>query len=173
MSSRGEPSGFTGFEKLPVIRIADQEASLGEAQYVNEIRQIFPILPDRPVSIGETWSYAHVTDEPAEGGQIKITVDSNYTLLEETEKDGVDCMKINAKYTLNVEGKVSSGGMDFTVKGSGEGNDTIYFVQQERMFLNSEGVLVIEAIAENSDLGISVPVKHEYKTVVDVILDQK
>jgi hypothetical protein len=173
ISSRGEPSGFTGFEKLPVIRIPDQEASLGEAQYVSEIRQIFPILPDRPVSIGETWSYKHVSDEPTEGGQIKITVDSNYTLLEESEKDGFDCMKISAKYTLNVEGEVSSGGMRFTVKGGGEGSDIIYFAQQKGMFLNSEGDLVIEAIAENSDLGISVPVKHEYKTTVDVSLDQE
>jgi hypothetical protein len=173
MSSRGELSGFTGFEKLPVIRIADQEASLGETQYVNEIRQIFPILPDGPVGIGETWSYKHVSDEPTEGGQVRITVDSNYTLLEEAEKDGVDCMKISAKYTVNADGKVSSGGMDFTVKGGGEGNDILYFGHKKGMFLNSEGSLVIEAIAENNDLGISVPVKHEYKTTVDVSLDQE
>jgi len=63
--------------------------------------------------------------------------------------------------------------MSFTVKGGGEGNDILYFAHKERMFLNSEGSLVIEAIAENSDLGISVPVKHEYKTIVDVALDQE
>jgi hypothetical protein len=173
ISWRGEPSGFTGFDKLPVIRIADQEASLGEAQYVSEIRQIFPILPDRPVSIGETWSYKHISDEPTEGGQIKITVDSNYSLIEETEKDGVDCLKIGANYIVNMEGRISSGGMSFTVKGEGEGNDTIYFAYKKGMFLNSEGDLVIEAIAESTGLGISVPVKHEYKTIVDVTLDQE
>ncbi len=82
-------------------------------------------------------------------------------------------MKIEAKYTLNVEGKVSSGGMGFTVNGGGKGNDTIYFAYKKGMFLNSEGDLVIEAIAESTGLGISVPVKHEYKTIVDVTWDQE
>jgi hypothetical protein len=170
-SLRGELSNFAGFENLPTIEIPDQEASLGEEQYINEIRRIFPKLPDNPISVGETWSHIQKTDESTQGGTVTITSDYIYTLLEETEKNGIDCLKIDAKYTVSVEGKLASRGIEFTMKLGGEGNELLYFAHKKNMLLFSEDNLVLEGSANNEALGISVSMKHDYKTITDVTLD--
>jgi hypothetical protein len=46
LSPTGELSGFAGFEDLPEIVIPGQDASLGELQYTNELRGLFPRLPE-------------------------------------------------------------------------------------------------------------------------------
>jgi hypothetical protein len=168
LSSRGETSSFVGFGDLPVIQIPDRDASLGEVQYINELRDTFPQLPDRPISIGEGWSYTReLAETPPGGGKITITLNYQYTLLEETQQDGVDCLKLDGKYTVNVDGKLEASGMEFTVKLAGEGSELLYFAHDKGRLRLRDGSSVIEGSADSEELGISVPMRFEQKSKVE------
>ena len=52
MSSTGEVSGFKGFENLPIIEITHQQSALNKDSYINEVKQLFPTLPENPIGPG-------------------------------------------------------------------------------------------------------------------------
>ncbi|NIO02172.1 MAG: hypothetical protein GTO42_08525 [Candidatus Latescibacteria bacterium] len=171
LSSKGELSGFEKFEHLPVIEIPDQQSSLTKDHYIIEIKNIFPELPDGHIGLGESWSYSRQYDAPVQEGNVTVRLHVTYTLLEETRRNGHDCLKIAGKYAIDIAGGLIAGGMDLALTLKGEGSEVVYFAWKKGMLLGIESTSVVEGAAENEELELSMPMRHEYQTALSVELD--
>ena len=168
ISNRGAVSNFKGFDVLPEIAIPDEQTTLDAARYILDIKQTFPELPQDPLGRGESWSYTQSYTDPVENGEISVTVKVDYTLADKTVIDGTDCLIFEGNYTYTVEGQLSTGGMDLTVSLEGGGTDTVYFAWKKGMVLKSGGNLSITGQAENTELGVKIPMQHDFKNSLDV-----
>jgi len=126
LSSKGKLSGFSGFDKLPEIMTASQE-SLNEEKYKISIEGLFSVLPDEPVKIGGTWTEEKTVDIPSDGGLFTTVNKTTYTLLEEVQREGYDCLVIEAISTSDLTGSLVQQGTELSVVRSTRGKSTIYF----------------------------------------------
>jgi hypothetical protein len=93
LSFGGDVSGHEGFDALPEITAVTGEVLTPEL-YRLGVQETFTELPDKPVKIGDTWSEVEGNDIPLGGGTLRSESDFTYTVMEETEKDGFDCLRI-------------------------------------------------------------------------------
>jgi len=168
MSSTGEISGFVGFENLPVIEITYQQSTINKDSYINEVKQLFPMLPENPVGIGDNWKSVYEYDEPVPEGTVKVTINYIYTLLEETVKDGIECLKINGAFTMVVKGEGVMEGMTFTFNLEGKGHETVYFDHKKGMLLSIAGESTAKGEADFAEAGLTIPMDHTYKNKLNV-----
>jgi hypothetical protein len=165
--NNGRTSEHKKFESLPVIENQGRQFTFEKDRYINEIKY-FPFLPGKKVSIGDKWSDKIIIDEPLPGGKGTITINSDYRLIEETNKDGIECLKIECEYTFAFEGNGNTENMDFTFNLSGKGTQTIYFSLDKGMLHSIEEESVIEGKADFPAMGMEMPMKHEKKINVSV-----
>jgi hypothetical protein len=169
LSPKGKLSGFVGFDELPEIEIPEAQRTLTEDVYVYEVIGIFPEFPKHTVKMGDTWSFTREYGEPIPGGEVKLTIEYNYTVMEETTQNGIDCVKLRGQHTSAVEGYGESGGLAFDVAMTGTVLETSFFSWEKGMFVGSESMTSMEGAAKNVEMGISVPMRHEYRGTVDII----
>lgn len=171
LASTGVLSDFDGFGELPVIAMPGQSEPMGEQRYVNNVISLFPRLPQAPVAPGGTWSAVVEFHEPVQDTTLLLTVNTDYTLIEETQLDGHDCLKIEGAFTIGMSGPLDAGGLELELNIEGTGTETVYFAWKEGMVLRTESHSVLEGLAENQDMGVSVPMNHDITTVATVTLD--
>ena len=168
LSPKGELSGFVGFDELPEIEIVDAQRTLTEDMYIYELKSIFPEFPEHAVKRGDSWSYTREFLAPMPGGELKVAVEYTYTVMEETRWKEMDCVKFRGKHTTTIDGHGAAGGLDFQVKMTGTGLETAFFSWEKGMFLGSESATSVEGAAENADMGVSIPMRQEYRSTVSV-----
>jgi hypothetical protein len=171
LSSTGELSDLRGFDELPEIAIPGVDDRLNESQYINEAIFLFPRLSKEPVKLGDSWDDVVQYEEVIADTTLPLTVRYTYTLLEETDHDGLDCLKILGDYIFNMEGPVDFGGLDLDLALAGTGIDTVYFAWKKGMFVRSDSRVVVQGSADNEDMGVSIPMKHNIKMITTVSLD--
>ena len=167
----GELSEFEGFDALPEFEIVDQGQSIGGKRFVNEIREVFVVLPKNPIVIGETWSFTQEYTELIPGGEARITVQCTYELLGEEKRGGFDCLKLGGEFSYVAEGEGSASGIDYVLRLDGEGSDVVHFVVAKGMILSVEGRSTAQGSAKSEELGMAIPMKHEYETRIDVVFE--
>jgi len=172
MSPEGEMSNFQGFEDLPAVKMLDREITMGKDRYVNEVSQIFPHLPGKKIRKGDSWSHVEKYDEPLQGGQASVTINYTHTLVEEEKKDGLDCLKLDGRYTISIEGKGVDNEVEFDLKLDGEGTETVYFVHEKGVLLNVESRGTISGAAANEEMGLRLTIDQNFETTIDVDLEQ-
>lgn len=168
LSRTGDLSNFTGFEKLPVVEIRDRQVSMNRESYINELMDIFPLLPDHRVRLGDSWNHQRQYSEKIGEDSLQVGIDITYTLIEEIEKEGLPCLIINSVYSIELKGQVNVDGLVLTVHLEGEGEEHITFNPKRGMFHSIEGSSTLEGSADNEDLGLSIPMLHEYTFEIDV-----
>jgi hypothetical protein len=168
LSKTGEVSGFSGFEDLPAITIAGDDLTLDSNHYMNELKWIFLRLPDAQIRVGDTWSFVDEYSEETGGGLAGIVIDYTCTLLDEVEVNGHRCLKIGGEYTIIVEGKNVSGGVEFDIKLKGKGSGSIYLDRNKGMISSIDEKSIVEGTAVNSELEIVVPIKQERQEKIDI-----
>ncbi|MFC1725800.1 hypothetical protein ACFL4T_09245 [candidate division KSB1 bacterium] len=143
LSFNGVTSGFKGFDVLPVIDLPTGEKN-GEREYVFNIRYLFPLLPEIPVKFGDTWQSVQKIEIPLGSGGLNLTLNYTYKLIEETNIDGIECLRIEGTFKQTGEGEGDSPQGQFTIEGEGEGKDVLYFAYKKGMFLKYETNSVFE-----------------------------
>lgn len=140
VSPTGEVSEMKGFDKLPEIDLGPGADPIGEIRFKNEIRDLFPGMPDGAVKKGDSWTVTRQFTEPIYDGEILFTAHYTYTLGEETRESGRECVQIDGTYTIEASGTAVRDGSEFAIVLSGEGKQTVYFSDDLRMFvrLNEE-----------------------------------
>lgn len=171
LSSNGELSEFEGFDNYPTIEIPDQQYTLKKSTYINELKRLFPSLPGKSVDTGETWINTLKYSEQLTAGDVEISIKSTYTLLEETTKDGIECVKIDTENRITVHGEVKEEGMNILIDMQGSGNDTIYFDHKKGMFLSVEGAYNLTGKGIIEELEMEIPMDHQYKKKIEVRFD--
>ena len=93
--------------------------------------RIFPDLPSRPVTVGDTWTSESDTTTESGNGEINSLVEYDYKLEGVETFGGLACVKITGKMTGAMKGKGSQMGSEFTMGGKIAGTSTWYFAYKE------------------------------------------
>ncbi len=172
VSPLGKASSFEGFEKLPEITTALGETT-NKDQYISGARATFPMLPEKPVKFGDTWTETDEQELPASGGTFKIVSNITYKLIEEAKKDGFDCLKIEATGTTKTTGSGEAQGMSFTLEREAQGTEIIYFAYRKGMYISREGSSKQEGIVCFESIGMEMPQEITGKSSVIVKFIEK
>ncbi|MFC2160074.1 DUF6263 family protein, partial [Acidobacteriota bacterium] len=152
----GKVEGFEGFDSLPVITTSTGD-DLNEETYVLGVKTTFPLLPDNPVKFGDSWEDNQVIDIPSGGSVLNSANDFTYTLIEEVEKDGFDCLKIEMKGTSRLSGDFEQEGQALSIERESTTTGTLYFAYKEGMFISFESESFGEGIIDVPAYGIQIP----------------
>ena len=83
---------FTGVEDWPVFKQASTGSTVTTDRYPRWIDEIFAALPEKEVDINETWN-----NEKKYGN---LLFKNTYRILEETVREGIECLKIEVKSNI-------------------------------------------------------------------------
>jgi len=172
VSPLGKASRFEGFENLPEITSALQE-TITKDQYILGAKGAFPMLPEKAVKFGDTWTETDEQEIPASGGKFKIISNVTYKLIEEARKDGFDCVKIEATGTIKTTGSGETEGMSFTLEREANATEVIYFAYRKGMYISREGSSMQEGIVSFESIGMEMPQKITGKSSVIVKFIEK
>lgn len=98
----------------------------------------FPILSEKPVKVGDSWSTANIDTMDQMGGKIIVTSDVEYKVVGKEKKNGTDCLKMTFNGKSTTEGKGVVQGMEFFIDGSGKVNGTLYFDVKAGLVIEEE-----------------------------------
>lgn len=171
LSPIGVMSAFEGFDDLPEITIPSEGDRLVESRYVNEVKYLFPRLSATPVSPGDSWSYNEQHEEQVGEEMMPVVIHYTYTLVEETRIDNFDCVKIEGEYSVKISDRITAGGIELDLNLAGTGEETAYFARKKGMLLRSESNSVLTGSADNEEMGMSIQMDHEFKTLTKINLD--
>jgi hypothetical protein len=151
LSPIGKVDGFEGFDLLPEISTSSGD-TMTQDNYELGAKGSFPLLPEKPVKIGDTWSDIQDIDIPTGGYMLKSKINFTYTLLEEVEKDGFDCLKISVAGVTNMSGEFEQAGTPLSIERETKSTGTLYFAYKKGMFIfnesesNAEGIITVESM---------------------------
>lgn len=152
----GKAEGFDGFDALPEIT-SSGGGELNEETYILGVKTTFPRLPDKPVKIGDTWSDTLVMDIPQGNSVLKSENNFTYKLIEETKKDGFDCLKIEMTGTSRLSGDFEQEGMLLSIEREETSTGTLYFAYKEGMLISIESESIGEGIIIVPSVGMEIP----------------
>lgn len=167
--NNGLTADYVEAEKLPPVNIGS--GLMADANYYKQaINNLFPVLPDKPMDIGDTWTYEETTEQKFLSDDGKITTKNSYIykILEVAKKDGIDCIKIERTYTLKAEGNGQQQGLEILIELEGEGRDIIFFAPEHGMYLSLEKIEKTEGNATVESMGMIIPVSGEQKSTQTV-----
>ncbi len=167
----GKAEGFEGFDVLPEITSSTGD-ELNEETYILGIKTTFPLLPDGPVKIGDTWTDNQVMDIPQGNSILKLENNLTYKLIEETEKDGFDCLKIEITGTSRLNGDFEQGGMALYIEREGTSTGTLYFAYKEGMLISLESESLDEGIINVPSVGMEIPQTNTSKGSITVRIEK-
>lgn len=152
----GKVEGFEGFDALPEIT-SSGGGELNEETYILGVKTTFPLLPDGPIKIGDTWSDTLDMDIPQGIYVLKSENNFTYKLIEETEKDGFDCLKIEMTGTSRLSGDLEQEGMQLSIDREETSTGTLYFAYKEGMFISMESESLGDGIINVPSAGLEIP----------------
>ncbi len=167
----GKVEGFEGFGDLPEISTVTGE-ELNVDTYELGVKATFPLLPDRPIKIGDAWTDNQILDIPSGGSILKLENNTTYTLIEETVKDGYDCLKIEMKGTSKLSGDFEQGGTPLTIERDSTSTGTLYFAHKEGMFISTDSESIAEGIIHVPSAGIDIPQTMTTKGIITVKIEK-
>jgi hypothetical protein len=167
----GKVEGFEGFDDLPEITLATGEALTTET-YQLGVRATFPMLPDRRVKIGDSWTDNQDMDIPVGGGTLLSNDISTYTLLEETEWEGFECLKIGVTGISKLSGDFEQDGTALSLERETKSSGTLYFAYKKGMFVRIESESSAEGIITVPAADLDIPQTLSSKGTVTVLFEK-
>jgi len=133
-------------------------------------REFFPNLPENELKMGEKVSMTDVDSVDSFGGTIVNKSDMEFTLLGKEKKLGYDCLKIDVKGTVNVEGDGFMQGMKIFIEGDGDFQRTLYFAPKEGVLVFSEDQTDIEmTFAITGQVSMTIPITTSVKSNITLV----
>jgi hypothetical protein len=163
----GEVEGCEGFENLPEITTVTGD-TMTEALYRLGVEQSFPMLPEKPVKAGDSWSDIQDIEVPLGSYVLNSHSDTKYTLIEEVKKDGFDCLKIETAGKETLTGDFEQQGTALSLERVTTSKGFMYFAHKKGMFLSVEIESNAEGIITVIDAGIDLPQTMNSKGTVSV-----
>ncbi|MFA9452827.1 MAG: hypothetical protein ACERK6_02840 [Candidatus Aminicenantaceae bacterium] len=152
----GEAEGFEGFDVLPEVTTASGEV-LTKDLYILGVKGSFPKLPDKPVKFGDTWNDTQGEDVPLGGGTLRADNETTYTLVEEVEKDGLTCLRIEFTDKSTLTGDFEQQGTLLNLERETTTTGNMYFALEKGMFILYETEAKAEGIIFVPSAGIDIP----------------
>jgi hypothetical protein len=131
----------------------------GKRSAISNVQMMFPDLPGRPVTIGDSWTTVDGFTEEGGGGDMTISFESVNTLVGFETIDGMECAKIEAEYTGTIKGSGSEGPAEWSSEGELEGVSTWYFAYKEGILVQdaTEGTGTTTVVAQTPQGEMTLP----------------
>ena len=85
-------------------------------------------------------------------------------------KSGYDCLKIDVKGTITLEGDGSMQGMKFFIEGDGDVQSTLYFAPKEGLLVAAETQTDIEMTAAiTGQMNMTIPITQSQKSSITLV----
>ncbi len=152
----GKGENFEGFDSLPELILSTGE-TLNEETYILGVRASFPLLPDHPIKMGDSWTDNQNIEIPVGESTLQSEVNYTYTLVEETEKDGLECLKIEMTGITKISGDFEQEGNYLSIDRETTTTGAVYFAPQKGMFIGIESESKGEGIISVPSAGIDIP----------------
>jgi len=133
-------------------------------------REFFPNLPENELKMGEKVSMTDVDSLNSFGGTVVSKSDMEFTLLGKEKKLGYDCLKIDVKGTVNVEGDGFMQGMKIFIEGDGDFQRMIYFAPKEGLLVAAENQTDMEMTAAfTGQMSMTIPITQSVKSNITLV----
>lgn len=146
---------------------------MGGAQGTRDVaavfQDIFPNLADQPLRIGDTWPDETTINEKTSNGQVIIHISGVNTLEGFETIEGMECLKISAKYSGTIEGKRDQQGIELNTKGDIKGTATWYFAYKEGIFIKHINKGTGEGVVDVPSQGIQIPFTREMTSEINLV----
>ncbi len=160
----GEEMDVSGAESIEFTGAA------GKRNLASRFQTVFPNPAGRPVLMDDSWTTNDAIVEKGESGRITIRFRNEHTLVGFETVEGLECARIQAKVTGDVEGDGNQGGATYTVKGLYRGEDTWYFAYKEGILVRLLSSGVIEATIDvTSPQKMTIPTKQELTSEITLL----
>ena len=122
-------------------------------------REFLPNLPGSELKMGEKVSVTDVDSLGTLGGTTITKAEMEFTLMGKETKLGYDCLKIDVKGTVNLEGDGIMQGMKFFIEGDGDFQRTLYFAPKEGLLVAAHNQTDIEmTLALTGQMQMTIPI---------------
>lgn len=122
-------------------------------------REFLPNLPDSELKMGEKVSMTDVDSLDMLGGTTVTKAEMEFTLTGKETKLGYDCLKIDVKGTINLEGDGIMQGMKIFIEGDGDFQRTLYFAPKEGLLVAAHNQTDIEmTLALTGQMQMTIPI---------------
>lgn len=132
---------------------------LAHAGGLASAREFLPNLPDSELKMGEKVSMTDVDSLDMLGGTTVTKAEMEFTLTGKETKLGYDCLKIDVKGTINLEGDGIMQGMKIFIEGDGDFQRTLYFAPKEGLLVAAHNQTDIEmTLALTGQMQMTIPI---------------
>jgi hypothetical protein len=164
LSPLGEELDVSGAESI------EYTGPAGKRNLASRFQTVFPDASVQPVKVGNSWTTQDAIVEKGETGMITIRFQNAHTFAGIETVEGLECARIQAKVSGDVEGDGSQGGATYTVKGRYQGVDTWYFAYKEGILVKLLSSGTIDATIDvTSPQNITIPTKQELESEITLI----
>jgi hypothetical protein len=164
LSSLGEELDVSGAKSI------QYEGPTGKRNLASRFQTLFPNPAGKSVKAGDSWTTQDAIVEEGETGKVTINFKNVHTLEGFETVEGMECARIKAKISGNLEGDGTQGGATYTVKGGYEGTDTWYFAYKEGILVKVVSVGVVDATVDvTSPQSLTIPTKQVMKMEITLI----
>ena len=159
LSRIGEEGGLPEAESLQY-----DMPSEGPRSIVPTFSVMFPDLPGRPVSVGDSWPSSVRMTEPSGSGEADIALDSVNTLEGFETVRGRECARISSVFSGTITGSGAQGGLPWTMTSDITGSGVWYFDHENGVCVSetSEGDATGEITVETPDGTMVMPTTRDF-----------
>ena len=135
-------SGLTG----------EEAAESGAGQLAMLFYDIFPPLPDEPVTIGSTWTEPLDIPEITSSVEQEIIGETTYTVTGFKAKYEINCVEIQTVTEFEFEGRAEQGGDVWLMSGAGTATGTMLMSIEDGTIVVSSGDMAMELMGEGASV---------------------
>jgi hypothetical protein len=164
LSSLGEELDVSGAKSIQF------EGATGKRNVASRFQTLFPNPAGKPVKVGDSWTTHDAIVEEGETGKVTINFKNDHTLEGFETVEGMECARIKAKVSGNLEGDGTQGEATYTIKGGYEGTDTWYFAYKEGILVKLVSAGIVDAVVDvTSPQSLKIPTKQNMKMEINLI----
>ncbi len=141
----------------------------GDSDASQTFSDFFPVLPDNPVSVGDTWVTHDTSSIKNETTSRWMPVESECKFEGYEDLDGIKCAKITASMKGTMKITNQSQGMEVTSSGTLTGERTLYFAVDKGYYIKEVVKSQMNGTVEITDQGMSFPVVMDINTTNELI----
>ena len=137
----------------------------GESNFAQSLSEFFPVLPPKPVTVGEVWNLLDSISTKSPTITAK-TVDNTVNKLEGIETvNGMECAKISTTHTGTITMSIQTQGMDISLAGPFTGTSECLFAIKEGYFIKLTSSTKMTGNLEIPSQGMTLPIVIDSKAV--------
>ncbi|UCF05613.1 MAG: hypothetical protein JSV33_00835 [bacterium] len=142
----------------------------GPRSIATEFQALFPDLPGRPITVGDTWTSRDTVTEKNADNELLLTFESSHTLDGFETVAGMECARIKTTYTGTMKGKGRQGPMELVSEAAIKGNDTWFFAYRKGIFVKNSSEGSAEGIITGSGpQEITIPMTRTFMMSTELV----